>query len=124
MTILKKLNSFKLKLTGLILSGSFFLTNRVFGQIGPITDGGIELKNPLGQNSIINIINNVLTYLIYISFPILALMILIAGFQIMTAQDNPEKIKKGKTTITYAVIGFIIILISKGSVLIILNIIK
>ncbi len=123
MKFLKKINSLKLKLTGLILSGSVFLTNKVFAQ----TTGGspsTKLENPLGETSIIKIISNVLNYLIYISFPILALMILIGGFQIMTAQDNPEKIKKGRTTITYAVIGFVIVLISKGSVLILLKIIK
>ena len=85
---------------------------------------GVELKNPLGTTSIIQIINNVLNYLIYISVPILAIMILVGGFQILTARDNPEKIKKGKTTIMYAVIGFVIILISKGVALILLKIIR
>lgn len=88
------------------------------------------LPNPLGGSTpcgpgigFIGIINNILNYLIYISIPILALMILIGGFQILTARDKPEQITSGKKTIQYAVIGFAIILISKGVALIILKVI-
>lgn len=81
------------------------------------------LSNPLGGKSFVAIINNILNYLIYISIPILALMILIGGFQILTAKGSPEKINSGKKTITYAIIGFAIILLSKGVALIILKVI-
>jgi len=92
------------------------------------TTGGspsYELKNPLGEGStFITVINNILNYLIYISVPILAIMILIGGFQILTARGEPGKITSGKQTITYAVIGFTIILVSKGVALILLTIMK
>ena len=95
----------------------------VGGTGGPVGGtGGPELVNPLGTTSIVQIINNVLNYLIYISVPILAIMILVGGFQILTARDNPEKIGSGRKTIMYAVVGFTIILISKGVALIILKI--
>jgi len=90
------------------------------------TTGGspsYELKNPLGQTSIVGVINNVLNYFIYISVPILAIMILVGGFQILTARGAPDKIVSGKKTITYAVIGFGIVLVSKGIALILLKII-
>ncbi len=70
------------------------------------------------------IINKILNYLIYISVPIFALMILVGGFQILTARDNPEKIKSGRNTILYASIGFAIILISKGISLILLDVLR
>ncbi|MEK7451400.1 MAG: pilin, partial [Patescibacteria group bacterium] len=85
------------------------------------TTGGspsFSIDNPLGTTSIVQIINNVLNYLIYISVPILALMILIGGFQILTARGDPGQITSGRKTITYAVIGFLIILLSKGVALI------
>ncbi len=85
--------------------------------------GGTTLPNPLGTNAtVMTIINNVLNYFIYISVPIFAIMILVGGFQILTARDNPEKIKSGRNTIMYAAIGFTIILISKGVALILLSI--
>jgi hypothetical protein len=46
-------------------------------------------------------------------------MVLIGGFQIMTAGGNEEKVKEGKSTIKWAVIGYIIILLANGLVLII-----
>ena len=85
--------------------------------------GSTKLDNPLGTNSIIEIISNVLDWLIIYSIPILALMILIGGFQILTARDKPEQITSGRKTIQWAVVGFVIILISKGIALILLNII-
>jgi hypothetical protein len=130
LNIFKKIKNPFYWLGSLIFSGLVFLmTNKVLAQAGGTGGpsggtGGVELKNPLGTTSIIQIINNVLNYLIYISVPILAIMILIGGFQILTARDNPEKITKGKTTIMYAVIGFVIVLISKGVALILLNIMK
>lgn len=98
-------------------------SNSVFAADIGGTTGGLTLANPLGSNSIIKIISNVLDWLIIYSIPILALMILIGGFQILTAKDSPEKVASGRKTIQYAVIGFIIILISKGIALILLNII-
>lgn len=92
-------------------------------ETGKIT-GGVTLDNPLGETSIIKIISNILDWLIIYSIPILALMILIGGFQILTAKDSPEKVTSGRKTIMYAVIGFVIILISKGIALILLTIIK
>jgi len=120
-------------LVSLVFPGAVFLMNNkvlaadeggsVGGTGGPVGGtGGPELVNPLGTTSIVQIINNVLNYLIYISVPILAIMILVGGFQILTARDNPEKITSGRKTIMYAVIGFTIILISKGVALIILKI--
>lgn len=93
----------------------------------PLGTGGaqpMEIQDPLGNSSVIAIINNVLNFLIFISVPILALMILIGGFQILTAREDPKKLENGKTTIKYAVIGFVIILISKGVALVILNILQ
>lgn len=88
---------------------------------GPVT-GGLTLQNPLTSNDIIQVINNVLNYLIYISVPFLALMILVGGFQILFARESPEKVASGRKTIQWAVIGFAIILISKGIALILLQI--
>lgn len=120
----KKIKNLFYWLNGLIFSGLvFFMTNNAFAAgVGETT--GVELDNPLGKGAtFITIINNILNYLIYISVPILALMILIGGFQILTARDNPEKISSGRKTIMYAVIGFVIVLISKGVALILLTII-
>lgn len=79
----------------------------------------ITLENPLKITSISALINNIAGYLIIIAAPIAVLMILVAAFQIMSAGGNEEKVKNGKKTILYAVVGFAIILISKGIALIV-----
>jgi len=102
----------------------FGLVPKVLAQGGGIGTGPIKLPNPIGEGStFMTIINNVLNYFIYVSVPIFAIMILIGGFQILTARDNPEKIKSGRNTILYAAIGFTIVLVSKGVALILLSII-
>ena len=79
-----------------------------------------ELPNPLGNiSTFAEIIDRVTGYLIVIAAPIVTLMILFAGFKILTAGDNPENLKSAKQMILWTVIGYAIILISKGVTLII-----
>jgi len=87
--------------------------------------GSAEIPNPLGAGStFLTVIDSIINYLIFISAPILAIMVLVAGFQILTARGNSSQIVAGKQTLTYAVIGFIVILVSKGVALILLSLIK
>jgi hypothetical protein len=105
---------------------SFFgIENVLAADIGG-TSGGIKLVNPLGEGTtFMTIINNVLNFfIIYIAPPILALMILVGGFQILWAKDDPSKVKSGKDTIKYAVIGFAIILCAKGVALVLIKILS
>jgi len=105
---------------------SLFKVEKVLAQQGVVGGGSPStiLENPLGSQTFIGIINNILNYLIYISVPILALMILIGGFQILGAKDDASKVQSGKNTIKYAVIGFVVILCAKGVGLILLNILN
>jgi len=123
MKMQKKLFAFPWLLVNKVLAEDDFIPSWLNGS-QPRGSPSVTLDNPLGTANIMVIINNILNYLIYISVPILAIMILIGGFQILMARDNPEKIQKGRTTLMYSVIGFTIILISKGVALILLRILK
>lgn len=79
----------------------------------------INLPNPLGVTSFADLIDRIVNYLIILSAPIVAGMIIWGAFQILNAVGNPEKAIEGRRTITYAVIGYAIILISKGITLIV-----
>ncbi len=75
----------------------------------------ITLYNPLaGTDSVIGVINKIITGLQTVAIPIVAIMIFIGAFQILFAGGNPEKFKTGKKTILYTVIGYAIILIAGG----------
>ncbi len=85
-------------------------------------DRSFTLSNPLGPCDNLSCIANAITKaLLDISIPIVAIMVLIGGFQILTAGGDPEKFKTGRKTIMYSVIGFAVILIADGVVSIIRN---
>ena len=89
------------------------------------TEGTTKLINPLGTESTIgDIITNVLDGLRLIAIPIVAIMVLVGGFQIMFAGGDPEKFKTGKKTILYTVVGYAIILVASGITFIIQEILS
>lgn len=79
------------------------------------TGGKVSIPNPIiGVKSIAELIARINSWLLWISAPILTLMILIGAFQLMTGAGEPDKITKGKHTITWAVIGYALLLLSTG----------
>jgi len=81
-----------------------------------ITGSGskVSIPNPIGVKSIAELIARINSWLLWLSVPILTLMILIGAFQLMTGAGEPEKITKGRHTITWAVIGYALLLLSTG----------
>lgn len=81
----------------------------------------ITLPNPLGTTSTIpDLIGKIVDWLIMIaSVAVLPFMIIWGAFQILGAGDNPDKVTEGRHTITWAVIGYALLLLSKGIELII-----
>lgn len=93
--------------------------------ITPTTQTGITsitIPNPLKANNIPDLINNIVTYLIEIATIILPLVLIYAAYLLMTTGGDIEKAILGRKTITYAVVGYILILISKGVTMIIASI--
>ena len=91
----------------------------------------INLPNPLGGCSkspaegggLLCVAGNIIDALFKISIPIVAIMVLVGGFQIMTAGGNAEKISSGRKTILYAAVGFVIVLLAESVVSIIQSVI-
>jgi hypothetical protein len=79
----------------------------------------IVIENPIKYGTIPEVIDAIITFLIIISFPLLTGAVIYGGFIIIAAAGDPAKFNKGWQTILYAVFGFIIILLSKGIVLVI-----
>jgi membrane protease YdiL (CAAX protease family) len=74
----------------------------------------IEILNPLSYNSLAELVEGVTDFLYGISLVLAPLFIVIAGYFFVTAAGDPNKIETGKKIILFTVIGFIIILLSKG----------
>ncbi len=83
------------------------------GGTGP---NDFKLPNPLGDDttSLADLLERIFEYLFKIAVPITAIMVLIGAFQLMFAGGNEEKVKTGKKTILYAVVGFAIVLLADG----------
>ncbi len=79
----------------------------------------IELPNPLNAESLEEIVSNIVDFLFYLSIILAPLMIIIAGFLFVTAGGNADQIGKAKKIILWACVGFLIILLSKGIIVMI-----
>ena len=83
-----------------------------FGEPENDCGGGLSycLENPLRFNSLEGLIVGILNVLLVIAVPIIVFFIIFAGFSYVTAQGNPEKIKQASRSLTYAIIGGVLIL--------------
>ncbi len=82
----------------------------------------ITLPNPLGCRDLGCVVDKIIDGIYYLSIPVVSIMVLIGGFQILVASGDPEKLKTGKNTILYAALGFAVILLAKSVVLIVRSI--
>ncbi|HPN67822.1 MAG TPA: hypothetical protein PLZ62_04150 [bacterium] len=72
-----------------------------------------NIKTPFsGDTTIIDIIGNVINYAFIIVGILSVFFIIIGGFQYVVSGGNDEKTKKAVSTITYAVVGLIIVFVS------------
>lgn len=70
--------------------------------------------NVVGFNSIEGLLKALLDVFIVVATPIIIIFIIYGGFQYVTARGNAEQIQNATRTLTYAIIGGVLIL---GSVI-------
>lgn len=83
-------------------------------EAGQVGDNSIKFPNPVGVSTFNELLDKIINYVTLIAVPILSIMVLWGGFQMLTAKDNPANFDKGRKTITYAAIGFAVILVAQG----------
>lgn len=76
--------------------------------------GGMTIKGPLDSsyNNIASVINNVVPFVIALAGIILFLILMWGGFDYVTSEGSPEKLKKANAKITAGVIGFVLLILS------------
>jgi len=84
----------------------------------------ITIPNPLKATSVADLIDRITTFLIEAATVIFPLVVVYAAFQLMSAGGNTEKAILGRKTLTYAVLGYVLILMAKGLTLVISNFLK
>jgi len=71
------------------------------------------VKNKFSNNPPLEgIINTLINVLLSIAGTLAVLFLIIGGYQYMTSLGNPDQIGKAKNTITYSIIGLIIVILS------------
>lgn len=77
---------------------------------GPITKPG--LVDSAGNITLGSIITEALVYLYPLAGFILFVFIIASGFQMLTANGDPKKIQSASARLTYAILGFILLVAS------------
>ena len=106
----------------LVIGGVFIFSQDAMAQGGGIPGPGGGIPGPGGGipntfkfDTLEEALSAIANFLFIISIPIAVIFIIIGGFQFATAAGNPEKINAGKKTITWAVIGIVVLLVA-GSI--------
>ena len=82
---------------------------------GAGTGGGqVVIGNPLNVDTFEELIGNIINFIFNFALVFAPLMFIVAGFLFITASGDPEKIKTAKTVIWYTLIGLVIVMLAKG----------
>lgn len=95
-----------------------------FAQPAQNVGGQVTITNPLGSNctDLTCPMQAIINFLFTIAIPLCAIMVLVGGFQMLTAAGDPTKFSNGRKTILYAVAGFAVILVAGGVATLIRNV--
>lgn len=72
--------------------------------------GNFTLSNPLGDQTLMGFLQDILDVIMIFAVPLIVFMIIYAGFKYVIAQGNPGEISQANKAIMYALIGGVLIL--------------
>ena len=75
-------------------------------------DKACQFINCSGQTDFSNTLQTVLNWIFGIIGIVAVIMIILGGFSLMTSSGDPGKVKKGKDTILYGIIGLVVALLA------------
>ena len=70
--------------------------------------------SPITHKTFGALVDAIISFIFTIALVLVPLLIVIGAFNIMTAAGDPKKVAAGKSIITYALIGFAVLLLAKG----------
>ena len=80
------------------------------------TSTTVSIDNPLGQKTILDVVNNALSFLLWISIVVGVFVIMWAGFTYITSQGKPDKATAASKMIVNVLIGITVVILAKGIV--------
>ena len=85
--------------------------------------GKVCLPNPLNYCTFSDLVESIINFIFIISLALAPLMVVIAGFYLLTAGGNPANIKKAQTIIIWTAVGLLVVLLAKGLISVIKSVI-
>ena len=82
----------------------------------------INLSGPAKISDLVIVIQNIISILAPIAAVAFLIMLIVGGFQFLTSGGDPKAVAGARTTLTYAVIGIILVVVSWLILLVIKNI--
>lgn len=79
----------------------------------------VEFVNPITDDTLDEVINNLIDFVFTIALVICPIVIIIGGFMFVTASGDPKKLETGKKIIFWALVGLAIAIMAKGIVILI-----
>jgi len=84
---------------------------------GPL-EGVTCICNPLQTTNLAGIVDSILTVLFNFAIILAPLMIVIAGIMFVTAAGNPDQVSRAKRILLWTGVGFIVILLARGLIVV------
>jgi heme/copper-type cytochrome/quinol oxidase subunit 2 len=103
------------KIHGLFVSKVYAqsLGSELSNSIGGLGDGSISNENEL--------VDQIVKIAVPLAVICVVVLVVYAGYMLMSSQGNPDKLKEGKEILTNAIIGFLVVLLSVAILLLISN---
>jgi len=116
-------------ITGLLTAPVFVLAQGTGGERpdGGGTGGGGRtevLEGPINASNVEQVLNRIIDALLLILSPIAVIMTIYAGYLFMTAGGNEDKVKAARHTLLYVIVGVAVLILSKGIVSLVTDILN
>jgi hypothetical protein len=79
-----------------------------------IAFSAVTFTNPLTYAAFDELVTAIISFIFNIAGLVTPLMVLIGAFYLLTAAGDPKKVGTGKTIISYALIGLVIIMLARA----------
>ena len=79
-----------------------------------LADQIIEIENPITATSFESVIDNAIDFVFKIAIVLAPLMVVVGGFLLVTAGGNLTQVGRAKSLLLWTAIGFLVVLLSKG----------
>ena len=98
---------------GITMLANIIINTIRIAALNGANSNGCNLETGAGCLDSTDVFNNVITWFCHISGLVAAIYIIIGGVGYMTSNGDPGKLQKAKTTIIYAIIGLIVVVLSE-----------